>query len=49
MEMTAVRSWGKKFLEALLLLLDQAMSLGMTADLADWNVDLADLLNGGYP
>ena len=49
MEMKAVRSWAKQFLEAVLPLLDQAMWQGMTADLADWNVDLVDSLNEGYP
>ena len=49
MEKKVVRSWAKKFLEAVLPLLDQAMWQEMTADLADWSVDLVDSLNEGYP
>ena len=49
MEKKAVRSWAKKFLEAVLPLRDQAMWREMTADLADWNVDLVDSLSEGYP
>ena len=49
MEKKVVRSWAKKFLEVVLPLLDQAMWQEMTADWADWNVDLVDSLNEGCP
>ena len=49
MEKKVVRSWAKKFLEVVLPLLDQAMWQEMTADWADWNVDLVDSLSEGYP